>query len=179
MKKPYAPTFIGSIGIAGGLILFAFPIAKVESAIPTVKVPGAYPYEATVRIPTPLPTISESSVLPTPAPFLYRETSPSGSASHDHDSRIAVVRRRLSPKAVREVAFKYNRVPYFCEFLAVLPADVSVLDPKLGTTRALVRGGHVVRKNVVWLRKRDQAHPKPTDRTLVSVEELGARPPGI
>jgi len=180
MKKPYAPNFIGSIRIAGGLILFAFPIAKGQPATPTIKVPGAYPYEETVRIPTPPQTLSESSVLPTPAPILYRETSPSLSASQDHGSRRSVVRRSLTPKAAREVAFKHNGVPYFCGFLAALPADVSVFDPKLGTTRPLVSGGHVVGKNVAWLRKSDKTHPnsKPTERTLVSVEELGGRTPG-
>ena len=69
-------------------------------------------------------------------------------------------RRPLTPKTVREAAFKYNRVPNFCGFLAALPADVGVLDPKLGKTRELVKGGRVVPKNVAWLRKhkRDAAH---------------------
>ena len=89
------------------MILFAFPVAKVEPAIPTIKVPGAYPYEETVRVPAP-PTISETSVLPTPAPFLYRESSPSLSASQDRDSRTANARQPLTAKAVREAAFKYN-----------------------------------------------------------------------
>jgi len=84
-------------------------------------------------------------------------------------------RRPLTPKAVREAAFKYNGVPDFCEFLSALPANVSVFDPKLGTRRTLVQGGRVMRKNVAWLRKRKQAHLKPNDRTVVSVEELGTR----
>jgi hypothetical protein len=159
------------------MILLAFPIGKVEPAIPTIKVPGAYPYEETVRILA--PTISESSVLPTPAPFPYAESSPSLSASQDRDSRGANARRPLSAKTVREAAFKYNGVPNFCEFLAALPANVSVFDPKLGKTRTLVQGGRVLRKNVTWLRKRQQARPKPNDRTVVSVEELGTRNPGI
>ena len=29
------------------MIMFAFPVGKLEPAIPTVKVPGAYPYEET------------------------------------------------------------------------------------------------------------------------------------
>jgi hypothetical protein len=58
---------------------------------------------------------------------------------------------------VREEAFKYNKVPNFCGFLAALPADVSVFDPKLGKSRALVKGGRVIRKNAVWLGKRKQA----------------------
>ncbi len=117
------------------MILLAFPIGKVEPAIPTIKVPGAYPYETPVQVPA--PTISESSVLPTPAPFPYAESSPSLSASQDRDSRGANARRPLSAKTVREA------------------------------------------KNVAWLRKRRQAHPKPNDRTLISVEELGPRNSGI
>ncbi len=159
------------------MILLAFPIGKVEPAIPTIKVPGPYPYETPVQVPA--PTISESSVLPTPAPFPYAESSPSLSASQDRDSRGANARRPLSAKTVREAAFKYNGVPNFCEFLAALPANVSVFDPKLGKTRTLVQGGRVLRKNVTWLRKRQQARPKPNDRTVVSVEELGTRNPGI
>jgi hypothetical protein len=58
---------------------------------------------------------------------------------------------------VREAAFRYNGVANFCGFLAALPADVSVFDPKLGRPRAIVKGGHVIRKNVAWLRKRKQA----------------------
>ena len=159
------------------MIMFAFPVEKAEPAIPTIKVPGAYPYEETVRVPA--PAISESSVLPTPAPFPYRESSPSLSASQDHDSRTTNTRRPLTAKAVREAAFKYNGVPDFWEFLAALPANVSVYDPKLGRTRTLVQGGHVLRKNVTWLSKRQKARPKPNDRTVVSVEELGTRNPGI
>jgi hypothetical protein len=159
--------------------MIVFPIEKVEPAIPTIKVPGPYPYETPVQLPAPLPTISESSVLPTPAPFLYRESSPSLSAAQDRDSRTQSPRRPLTAKAVREAAFKYNGVPEFCEFLAALPADVSVFDPKVGRTRTLVQGGRVLRKNLAWLRKRKQARSKSNDRTLVSVEELGARNPGI
>jgi hypothetical protein len=180
MKRTYAPTLIGIIGIAGGLmILLAFPVEKVEPAIPTIKVPGPYPYETPVQLPAPPPTISESSVLPTPAPFAYRESSPSLSAAQDRDSRTANTRRPLTTKAVREAAFKYNGVPDFCEFLAALPADVSVFDPKVGRTRTLVQGGRVLRKNVAWLRKRKQARSKSNDRTLLSVEELGMRNSGI
>jgi hypothetical protein len=178
MKRHYATTLIGIMGIAGRLmILLAFPVGKVESAIPTIKVPGAYPYEETVRIPAPM--ISESSVLPTPAPFPYRESSSSLSASQDRDSRTANVRRPLTAKAAREAAFKYNGVPDFCEFLAALPADVSVFDPNLGRPRALVKGGRVVGKNAAWLRNRKQARLKGNDRTFVSVEELGMRNSGI
>ena len=49
---------------------------------------------------------------------------------------------------MREAAFKYNGVPDFCEFLAALPANVSVFDPKLGRTRTLVQGGRVMRQKV-------------------------------
>ena len=178
MKRTHAPTLIGIIGIAGGLmIMFAFSTEKAEPAIPTVKVPGAYPYEETVRVPA--PAISESSVLPTSAPFPYPESSFSLSVSQDRDSRTVSTRRPLTAKSVREAAFKYNGVPDFCEFLAALPANVSVFDPKLGRTRTLVKGSRVIRKNVTWLRKRQQARSKPSDRTLVSVEELGTRNPGI
>ena len=160
------------------MIMFAFPVGKLEPAVPTIKVPGAYPYEETVRVPVP-PPVWDSSPLPSPAPFAYRESSPSLSASQDRDSRTANTRRPLTAKAVREAAFKYNGVPNFCEFLAALPANVSVFDPKLGTTRTLVTGIRVIHKNVTWLRKRQQAGSKPNDRTLVSVEELGTRNPGI
>ena|GEM_PF-1893552 len=178
MKRTHAPSLIGIIGIAAGLMMiFAFAVEKAESAIPTVKVPGAYPYEKTVRVPA--PAISESSVLPTPAPFLYRESSPSLSASQDHDSRTANTHPPLTAKAVREAAFKYNGVPDFWEFLAALPANVSVFDPQLGRTRTLVQGGRVLRKNATWLNKRQKTHAKPNDRAVVSVEELGTRDSGI
>jgi hypothetical protein len=178
MERDHATRLIGIIGIAGGLmIMFAFPIGKIEPAVPTIKVPGPYPYETPVQVP--VPTISESSVLPTPAPFPYPESSSSLSAASDNRSQIASTRRPLTAKAVREAAFKYNGVPDFCEFLAALPADVSVFDPKLGRPRTLVKGGRVVRKNAAWLRKRKQARLKPNDRTLVSVEELGTRNSGI
>ena len=157
MKRTHSPTMIGIIGIAGGLmILFAFPVGKIESATPTIKVPGPYPYETPVQVPAP-PPVSDSSSLPSPAPFPYSESSPSLSAAQDRDSRTANARRPITAKAVREAAFKYNGVPGFCEFLAALPADVSVFDPKLGKTRTLVKGGRVIRKNVAWLRKRKQA----------------------
>jgi len=169
---------MGIIGIAGGLmIMFAFPVGKVEPAIPTIKVPGPYPYETPVRVPA--PDIAESTVLPTPAPFPYAESSLSPSVAQDRDSRAAGPRRRLTAKAVREVAFKYNGVPNFCGFLAALPANVSVFDPKLGRTRTLVKGDRVIGKNVAWFRKRRQARPKSNDRTVVSVEELGRRNSGI
>jgi len=179
MRRTHAPTPIGIIGIAGGLIVVsALTIGKLESAPPTIKVPGAYPYEETVRIPAP-PTFSESSVLPTPAPFPYPESAPSQLAAQNRDSRTENTRRPPTAKAVREAAFKYNGVPEFCEFLAALPANVSVFDPKLGRTRTLVQGGRVQRKNVTWLHKRQKAGPKPNDRTVVSVEELGTGNPGI
>ena len=160
------------------MIMFAFPVGKLQPAVPTVKVPGAYPYEETVRVPVP-PPVWDSSPLPSPAPFPYPGSAPSLSASQDRDSRTANARRPLTAKAVREAAFKYNGVPDFCEFLAALPANVSVFDPKLGRTRTLVQGGRVMRKNAAWLGKRKQARLKPNDRTLVSVEELGSRNSGI
>ena len=179
MRRTHAPTPIEIIGIAGGLmIMSAFAIGELESATPTIKVPGPYPYETPVQIPAP-PTISESSVLPTPAPFPYPESAPSQLAAQDRNSRTGNTRRPLTAKAVREAAFKYNGVPEFCEFLAALPAKVSVFDPKLGRIRTVAEGSHVVRKNVTWLRKRQQLRSKPNDRTLVSVEELGAGIPGI
>src|SRR4029453_1258977 len=92
--------------------------------------------------------------------------------AQDRDSR-AEAPRPLTAKAVRKAAFKYNGVPDFCEFLAALPANVSVFDPKLGTTRTLVKGDTLVCKNVAWFRKSKQARPKSNDRAVVSVEELG------
>jgi hypothetical protein len=178
MKRLHATTLTGIIGITGGLmILVGFPIEKVEPAIPTIKVPGPYPYETPVRVPA--PDIAESKVVPTPAPFPYAESSLSASVTQDRDSRATEPRRPLTAKAVREAAFKYNGVPDFCGFLAALPANVSVFDPELGRPRALVEGGRVVRKNAVWLRNHKQARLKPDDRTLVSVEELGTRNSGI
>jgi hypothetical protein len=59
-------------------------------------------------------------------------------------------------KTVREAAFKYNGVPNFFRFLAALPANVSVLDPKLGTTRVVVKAGRAMPKNVAWLREHKQ-----------------------
>jgi hypothetical protein len=162
--------------IGGMLILLAFPVEKVEPAVPTVKVPGAYPYEETVRVPA--PTIVDSSEVPTPAPFPYRESSALASAAQDRDSRTANARRPLTTKAVREAAFKYNGVSDFCGFLAALPADVSVFDPTLGMTRPLVQGGRLVRKNVAWFRK-DKKTAQKQSRAVVSVEDLGTRNPGI
>jgi len=159
------------------MFMFAFLVEKAEPAVPTVKVPGAYPYEETVRVP--VTTISESPVLPTPAPFPYRESSRSLSASQDRGSRTVNSHRTLTAKTVREAAFKYNGVPNFFGFLATLPANVSVVDPKIGRTRTLVQGGHVLRTNVTWLSKRQKARPKTNDRTVVSVEELGTRNSGI
>src|SRR5262245_19316046 len=177
--KRHATTLIGIIGIAGGLIIqLAFPVGKVEPATQTIKVPGPYPYETPVQVAAP-PPVSDSSPLPSPAPFQYRESSSLVAASHDRDLRTANARRPLTAKAVREAAFKYNGVPNFCEFLAALPADVSVFDPNLGKARALVKGGQVVRRNAAWLRNRKEGHPKGNDRTFVSVEELGTRHSGI
>ena len=159
------------------MTMLAFPIEKVEPAIPTIKVPGPYPYETPVRVPA--PDMAESRVIPTPAPFPYVESPLSPAVVQDRDSRAAEPRRPLTAKAVREAAFKYNGVPDFCEFLAALPANVSVFDPKLGRTRTLVKGDQVVRKNVAWFRKQKQARPKSNDRAVVSVEELGTRNSGI
>lgn len=176
MKRFNTTTLIGILGIGGGLII-AFPDGKAEPAFPSVKVPGAYPYEETVRVPA--ATIVDTSKVPTPAPFPYPESSTSLSTAQDRDSRTAHSRSRpLTAKAVREATFKYNGVPKFCGFLAALPADVSVFDPKLGKPRPLVSGGRVVRKNVAWLRK-DKKPAHKQSRTLVSVKELHVRHPGI
>ena len=150
MKRPCGLTLIGIVGIAEAqTILLAFPVEKIEPAIATIKVPGAYPYEETVRTPAP-PLIPESSPAPSPAPFPYPESSP----AQARYSRIKNARPPLTAKTVRKAAFKYNGVPDFCGFMAALPADVSVFDPKIGRTRALVKGGRVISKNVAWLRKR-------------------------
>ena len=159
------------------MILCGFPVGKVESAIPTIKVPGPYPYETPVQVPA--PQTAESTVLPTPAPFPYPESSSPLSFVPNHVSRTVNASRPFTPKAVREAAFKYNGVSDFCEFLAALPANVSVFDPKLGRARTLVQAGRVIRKNAAWLGKRKQARLKPNDRTLVTVEELGTRKSGI
>jgi hypothetical protein len=146
-----------TLGITGGLaILLGFPAERSHSATPTIKLPGPYPYETPVQVSAP-PPVSDSSPLPSPAPFPYTESSTLPSAAQDRDSRSAKARRPLTAKAVREAAFKYNGVANFCGFLAALPANVSVFDPKLGTTRVLVKGSHVVRKNVAWLRNHKQA----------------------
>jgi len=177
--KRHATTVIGIIGIAGGLMIqLAFPVGKVEPATPTIKLPGPYPYETPVQVAAP-PPVLDSSPLPSPAPSTYRESSSSVAVVQDRDSRTANDRPPLTAKAVREAAFKYNGVTIFCEFLAALPANVSVFDPKLGRARALVKGGQVIRGNAAWLRTRKEAHPKGSDRALVSVEELGTRNPGI
>jgi hypothetical protein len=133
-------------------ILSTLPVERIYSAMPTIKVPGPYPYETPVQVAVP-PTV-ESSPTPSPAPFPYADSSPSLPMAQERDSRIADARQPLTAKAVREAAFKYNGVANFCRFLAALPADVSVFDPKLGTTRTLVKGGRLVRQNVTWLRKR-------------------------
>ena len=178
MNRHRTATLIGIVGIAGGLAtLVAFPDERVHSETQTIKTPGPYPYETPGQVPAPPPD-SDSSPLPSTAPFPYTESAPSLSAAQDRDSQTAGVRPPVTPKAVREAAFRYNGVANFCGFLAALPADVSVFDPKLGRPRALVKGGHVIRKNVAWLRKRKQARLKPNDRTLVSVEELGTRKSG-
>jgi hypothetical protein len=169
MKRRFTTALGGIVRIAGGLaILVAFPAQRVHSGISTIKTPGPYPYETPGQIPAP-PPVLDSSPLPSPAPFPYPESSPSPSAAQDHDSPTAEARRPLSAKAVREAAFKYNGVANFCGFLAALPANVSVFDPKLGRSRALVQGGHVVRKNVAWLRKRKEAvHTNKPEPVIVS-----------
>jgi hypothetical protein len=166
MKRHRPTKLIGIMGIAGRLaILLAFPTEITYSATPTIKLPGPYPYETPVQVPAP-PPVSDSSPLPSPAPFPYLESSPSLSAAQDRDSGTANARRPPTAKAVREAAFKYNGVPNFCGFLAALPADVSVFDPKLGRPRTLVKGSRVIRKNVAWLRKRKQAAAEEQSRTL-------------
>ena len=97
------------------MIMFAFPIGKIEPAVPTIKVPGPYPYETPVQVPAP-PPVSDSSPLPSPAPSPYLESSPSLPATQDRDSRTANARLPLTAKAVREAAFKYNGVANFCDF---------------------------------------------------------------
>jgi len=153
MKRTDAPKLIGIVRITAGItILLGFPVGKVEPATPTIKVPGAYPYEETVQVPAATPA-PESSQLPSPVPFPY--PGPRASA-FVRDSQTASAQPQLTAKAVREAAFKYNGVAKFFGFLAALPADVSVFDPQIGRTRALVKGGRVMGKNAAWLRKRKQ-----------------------
>jgi hypothetical protein len=157
MRRGVVAVLSELIRITAGLaILAAFPAEEVHSGIATIKTPGPYPYETPGQVPAP-PPVLDSSPLPSPAPFPYPESSPSPSATQDVDSRIEASRHPLTAKAVREAAFRYNGVANFCGFLAALPANVSVYDPKLGKPRALVESGHVIRKNVVWLRKHKQA----------------------
>jgi|SRR5581483_1173452 len=140
----------GFVRVAGGVVLAALCAHTMYAGIRTIKTPGPYPYETPVQLPAPPPVV-DSSPLPSPAPFPYSEPSPAP-ATASHDSRPAS-RHPLTAKSVREAAFKYNGVSHFCGFLAALPANVSVYDPKLGRSRALVQAGQVVRKNVVWLHK--------------------------
>jgi hypothetical protein len=156
-KKHDATKLIGIIGTAAGLAtLLSFGANTVHSAIPTIKLPGAYPYETPVQIPAP-PPVLDSSPLPSPAPFPYQESSPSVSGTRDRDSRITNSSRPVTARSVREAAFKYNGVANFWGFLAALPANVSVFDPQLGRSRMLVKGAHVIPKNAAWLRKQKQA----------------------
>ena len=135
--------------------LARFPLLKEVTRQPRPsRCRGPYPYETPAQVPAPTPS-SDSSTLPSPTPLPYRESS-ALPAAQDHDSRTANARGPLTAKAVRDAAFKYNGVANFCGFLAALPANVSVFNPKLGTTCVLVRGSHVVRKNVAWLRNREQ-----------------------
>jgi hypothetical protein len=156
MKRRRAKTLIGILGIAGELALLLGVAAESVSATPTIRLPGPYPYETPVQVAAP-PPVSDSSPLPSPAPFPYSESAPSLPVNQGRDSKSANARQPLTAKAVRKAAFKYNGVPNFCGFLAALPADVSVYDPKLGRQRELVKGGQVVRKNVSWLHKHKQA----------------------
>jgi hypothetical protein len=170
MKRPQPPTLVGIIGIAGALmVLLGFPVARIEAATPTIKVPGPYPYEETVRIPVP----ATESPLPSPAPDTWRNPEHESALAGKENvrgSQTGNSRQPLTAKIVRKAAFKYNGVADFCGFLAALPADVGVVDSKLGTTRALVKGGRLVRKNVAWLRKQKQ-----TRRTFASVRKESSR----
>jgi len=154
MKEHRAMKLIGGLGIAGGVaILLGFTAERSQSETPTITLPGPYPYETPVQVEAP-PPVSDSSPMPSPAPFPYTKSATLLPAAQDRDSRTTgAARRPLAAKAVRKAAFKYNGVPKFCGFLAALPADVSVFDPKLGKTRALVKRGRVMDKNVAWFRK--------------------------
>jgi hypothetical protein len=56
MERDHTTRLIGIIRIAGAvLIVLALSIEKIYAAIPTIKVPGAYPYEETVQVPAPPP----------------------------------------------------------------------------------------------------------------------------
>jgi hypothetical protein len=56
MERGHTTRLIGIIGIAGAvLIVLALSIEKIYAAIPTIKVPGAEPYEETVQVPAPPP----------------------------------------------------------------------------------------------------------------------------
>src|SRR5947199_8254557 len=101
MKRDGATNLIGIMGIAGGLAtLLAFPTEMIYSATPTIKVPGPYPYETPMQVPTP-PLVSDSSPVPSPAPFPYSESLHSLSAAHDRDRRTANARHPLTSTALR------------------------------------------------------------------------------
>jgi hypothetical protein len=160
-KKKLLASVSGFVRVVGGVVLTALSTLTMYAGIRTIKTPGPYPYETPVQFPAPPPVI-DSSPLPSPAPFPYSEPSPTP-ATASHDSRSPASRHPLTAKSVREAAFKYNGVSHFCGFLAALPANVSVYDPKLGQSRALVQAGQVVRKNVVWLHKHKDLHEHQQD----------------
>src|SRR5436305_13401825 len=102
MKSDGATNLIGIMGIAGGLAtLIAIATEIIYSATPTIKVPGPYPYETPMQVPTP-PLVSDSSHVPTPAPFLYYEPLPSLSAAYDRAPRTPNALHPLPAIAVRK-----------------------------------------------------------------------------
>src|SRR3982750_3498307 len=104
MKTHDSTKSIGIMGIAAGVaILLGFGAESVHSAIPTIKLPGAYPYETPVQVPAP-PPVLDPSPLPSPAPFPYSESSALLSSTRERDSRTAKTARPLTAKAVREAA---------------------------------------------------------------------------
>lgn len=63
-------------------------------------------------------------------------------------------RSHFTAKSVRLTAFRYNGVSKFCRFLASLPANVAVFEPKKRTPVPLVKSGHVVKENLVKVRRK-------------------------
>lgn len=65
--------------------------------------------------------------------------------------------RRITAQSVRLASFKRNGVSKFCAPLAALPANVGVFNPVKGRIVPLVKGSHIVRKNLAWLHRKSSS----------------------
>ena len=116
--------------------MLGFSAERSHSTTPTVKVPGPIRMKHLCKS----GAAARFGLIPFAVACsfsVFRIVALTLLAAQDRDSRTANARRPLTAKAVRQAAFKYNGVANFCGFLAALPANVSVFDPKLGTTRVL------------------------------------------